>query len=86
MALGELIHVGPSPFAVASIKIRVWLRDYKTFFMLNSAEYEIFSDDKYQNANLLLKFLHSSAEEISCSAKLSRKTAILISNLLFDSR
>ena len=92
MVLGEricdslLIHMGPSPLAVASVKIRVWLQGHKAFFMLSSAEYEIFSDDKYQNGNLLLIFLYSSAEKISCSAKLSRKTAILISNLLFDSR
>ena len=26
-------------------------RGYKTFFMLNSAEHEIFSADKYENAN-----------------------------------
>ena len=28
-----------------------WPRGYKTFFMLNSAEHEIFSADKYENAN-----------------------------------
>ena len=26
-------------------------RGYKTFFMLNPAEHEIFSADKYENAN-----------------------------------
>ena len=26
-------------------------RGYKTFFMLNSAEHEIFSANKYENAN-----------------------------------
>ena len=26
-------------------------RGYKTFFMLNSAEHEIFSGNKYENAN-----------------------------------
>ena len=29
----------------------VWPRGYKTFFMLNSAEHEIFSANKYENAN-----------------------------------
>ena len=28
-----------------------WPRGYKTFFMLNSAEHEIFSANKYENAN-----------------------------------
>ena len=30
---------------------QIWLRGYKTFFMLNSAEHEIFSANKYENAN-----------------------------------
>ena len=30
------------------VKIMVRLRDYKTFFMLNSAEHEIFSANKYE--------------------------------------
>ena len=30
-------------------KFRPW--GYKTFFMLNSAEHEIFSANKYENAN-----------------------------------
>ena len=30
---------------------RNWSRGYKTFFMLNSAEHEIFSANKYENAN-----------------------------------
>ena len=35
-----------------SMRIRsVWPRGYKTFFMLNSAEHEIFSTNKYENAN-----------------------------------
>ena len=29
----------------------VWPRGYKTFFMLNSAEHENFSANKYENAN-----------------------------------
>ena len=29
----------------------VWPIGYKTFFMLNSAEHEIFSANKYENAN-----------------------------------
>ena len=28
-----------------------WPRGYKTFFMLNAAEHEIFSANKYENAN-----------------------------------
>ena len=30
---------------------KTWTRGYKTFFMLNSAEPEIFSTNKYENAN-----------------------------------
>ena len=30
---------------------RVGPQGYKTFFMLNSAEHEIFSPNKYENAN-----------------------------------
>ena len=29
----------------------IWSRGHKTFFMLNSAEHEIFSANKYENAN-----------------------------------
>ena len=31
-------------------------RSYKTFFMLNSAEHEIFSANKYENANNSWRF------------------------------
>ena len=29
----------------------IWTQGYKTFFMLNSAEHEIFFANKYENAN-----------------------------------
>ena len=29
----------------------IWPQGYKTFFMLNSAKHEIFSANKYENAN-----------------------------------
>ena len=29
----------------------IWPQGYKTFFMLNSAEHEVFSANKYVNAN-----------------------------------
>ena len=59
-------------------------RGYKTFFMLNSAEHEIFSGNKYENANntqlcLARKNLHMLiiwdllAWKIPCSAELSMK-------------
>ena len=39
-------------WAVSSEKVpEIWPRGYKTFFMLNSAEHEIFSAYKYENAN-----------------------------------
>ena len=34
-----------------------WPRGYKTFFMLNSVEHEIFSANKYENANNSWHFL-----------------------------
>ena len=34
-----------------SIDHEIWPQGYKTFFMLNSAEHEIFSANKYENAN-----------------------------------
>ena len=32
----------------------IWPRGYKLFFMLNSAEHEIFSANKYENANIFI--------------------------------
>ena len=34
-----------------TVHIQIRPRGYKTFFMLNSAEHEIFSANKYENAN-----------------------------------
>ena len=34
----------------------IWPRDYKTFFKFNSAEHEIFSAHKYENANNIWHF------------------------------
>ena len=49
--------------------------------MLNSAEYEIFSANKYENAKLLLAFTHLLAEKIPCSARFSRKEFAIVSNM-----
>ena len=50
---------------------------YKNFFMLNSAEHEIFSANKYENVNniklQLLVIWSLVAGQISCSAELSMK-------------
>ena len=35
--------------------LNIWLRGYKNFFMLNSAEHKIFSANKHENANYLWK-------------------------------
>ena len=40
------------------------IRGYKTFFMLNSAENEIFSANKYENANNSWQFLFFISREI----------------------
>ena len=34
-----------------SVECAVWPQGYKTFFMLNSAQHEIFSANNYENAN-----------------------------------
>ena len=51
---------------------RTWPRGYKTTFMLNSAEHEIFSANKYENAN-----------NSSSSAMFSKKECAIVSNLIF---
>ena len=52
----------------------------KHFFMLNSAEHENFSANKYENANYLL------AEKFSCSAMFLKKEFAIVSNLRFICR
>ena len=44
-------------------------------FLLNIAEHEIFSANKYENANYLA-FSYLFAEKISCSAELSMKKVL----------
>ena len=63
--------------------IRPW--GYKTFFMLNSAEHEIFSANKYENANNSA-FSYLLAEESSCLAMFSKTEFKIVSNLRFISR
>ena len=41
---------------LVTTKVEIWPRGYKTFFMLNSAEHEIFSANKYKNANFSWHF------------------------------
>ena len=53
---------------------------YKTFFMLNSAEHEIFSGNK------LLVFSYLLVEKFSCSAMFSKREFAIFSNLRFISR
>ena len=67
------------------LKRMPWPRGYKIFFMLNSAEHEIFSANKYENANKLA-FSYLLAEKITRSAMLSKKEFAIISNLRFISR
>ena len=63
----------------------VWPRGDKTFFMLNLAEHEIFSANKYENANGIFIFIKILAEKFSCSAMLSKKEFVIVSNLRFIS-
>ena len=54
--------------------------------MLNSAEHEIFSVNKYENANLVGIFIfYLLAEKISCSAMFIKKELAIVSNLRFIS-
>ena len=61
-------------------------RGYKTFFKLNSAEPEIFSANKYENANKKLAFSYLLTEKFSCSSIFNKKEIALFSNLIFISR
>ena len=55
--------------------------------MLNSAEHEIFSANKYENANnSCFFFSYLLAEKFSCSAMFSKKEFVIVSNLRFISR
>ena len=61
----------------------------KLFFLLNLAEHENFSANKYEKANycqLLLAFSYSLAEKFSCSAVFSKKELAFFSNLRFISK
>ena len=52
-------------FSLTSFSTRqpyIWPRGYKAFFMPNSAEHEIFSANKYENANKVGIFIFISRE------------------------
>ena len=62
----------------------------ENLFMLNSAKHEIFSANKYENANCWkcqqqLAFSYSLAEKFSCSAMFSKKEFAIISKFKFIS-
>ena len=44
--------------------LEAWLRDYKTFFMLNSTEHEILAADKKINYRQIKKFLALSLSDV----------------------
>ena len=50
--------------------------------MLNSAKHEIFSVNKYVNANKLA-FLYLFAEKVSCSVMFCKKELAIVNNLGF---
>ena len=69
----------------------IWPRGYKTFFTLNSAEDEIFSVNKYENANNSWYFyiyyqIYLLSENFPCSAMYSKKEFAIVSNVKFISR
>ena len=53
--------------------------------MLNSAEHEIFSANKYENVNKN-SFSYLLAEKVTCSAMLSKEEFAVVSNLRFFNR
>ena len=53
------------------------------FFMPNSAEHEIFTANKYENANNSWHFSYLFEEKFSCSAMFSKKEFAIFSNLRF---
>ena len=77
----------------------IWARGYKTFFMFNSTEHEIFPAHKCQNANncknsilgllepkkpYFLIYLYLCAFRIPCSIELSMKKVLLPRDLIAD--
>ena len=73
----------PSDLTLGAVTTWPRTRGYKTFFMLNSAEHEIFSANKYENANYR-SFLFT--EKLLCSAIFSKKEYAIVSNLRSISR
>ena len=63
----------------AMLPEEIWPRGCQTFFMLNSAQPEIFSANKYENA----KFSYLLAGKFSCSAWFSKKELAIVSSLKF---
>ena len=59
---------------------------YETFFKLNLAKHEIFSANRYENANNSLQFSYLLAEKFTCLAIFSKKEFAIVSNLNFISR
>ena len=57
----------------------------KTFFVLNSAEHDIFSANKYENASNMA-FSYLLADKFSCSAMFGKNEFAIVSNLGFISR
>ena len=41
-----------------------WARGYKTFFMLSSAEHEIYQANKYLNANNLISMINTTSDSL----------------------
>ena len=64
---------------------RNWAQ-FKTFFMLSSAERKILSANKHENAKGSWNFLYLLAETFSCSVMLSKKEFAFDSDLRFINR
>ena len=83
MGVKGRVKFATKPISIIGKKFRP--RAYKTFFMLISAEHEIFSANRYENANIVGIFIFISGEN-TCSAMFSKKEFAIVSNLRFISR
>ena len=71
----------------ASSGIQTWSQGYKSFFMLNSAEHEIFSGNKYENANNSSWHFHIYYQrKFHAQSCLARKIFAIVGNFSFTGR
>ena len=65
---------------ISCLSPHIWPRGYKTFPMLNTTEYGVFSSKKYENASNGWQIHILFAEIFLCSAMFSKKEFAVYSN------